>query len=149
MDKDNNNYEKMNFKDFVIIFVVWLGLFLLSLKYISISQDISNVKLVFLLACGMIYAISFVVYKKDRLYWLSGYTYREVSTMPSKKRIALSTKFYEVTFKVVSIISIYMILGFVTRTGWLLDTLVFTIGLIIYAILVYKKLSDVEKEFGR
>lgn len=124
------NYEKKTYKTFIIILIamiITIPIAGISLKNQSISKVI---KMIFSMAFIYITLIAFIIYKKERVYWISTYTYDAACKMRPEDRRKIGFNFFKMFGTATIVFILYSIIGTFIGTTALIDTLIF-IGILI------------------
>lgn len=138
--------EKRKYGGLIIILTLLIVLPIaavyLTKDYISESD---SSKVVYFVTSILLFAMSFIIYKKERLYWLNGYRYKDVIKMSPEHRQRLCEIFFRYFGSTTMIISIYMLIGIVLKTNFWLDFVVFLGGVLYAAIIIYIKMNVKEE----
>lgn len=136
MSENNKiNYEAKTYITFIILFCFMMLFILFSVAVLSkhYSEHIV-VKLIYLDICIVMFIISYIIKKKERIYWITSYTYNDAKNMEPEKRKIISNRFFSVFGKTMGILIIYLIIGLAINTSFILDTVIFVIG-VLYAVI--------------
>lgn len=144
----NRQYEKKTYKALLYIFLIWtLALIIFVIGIGNLINENVVTKVVYLSCLFMIYAIAHYVYKYDRIYWVSSFTYKETATMNTELRHNLASTFYFICLKFCVVLGFYFVLSMPLNTSILLDIAVFLIGLTWMAFSTHSSMLKEKKDF--
>lgn len=128
------NYEKKTYKGFVLILLVMIGTMFLLGKLLTAAnfKDLLIAKVILISMLLYLDLIAFIIYKKERVYWITTYSYEDARKMEPRQRKKIGGKLLTVFSAVTAVFIVYSIIGYLLGTDILLDGAVFTI-LIVFA----------------
>lgn len=133
--ENNNAYEKKTFKTFIILMITCLlSPFVFNSSLSSFLREEVIFKLIFIYITGVIILISYIVYKKERVYWISSYTYSDALKMTSQERKRIGFKLFKVVGTYFGILVVYFFVGIFLHFSLIVDTIVFSLLAIITCI---------------
>jgi small-conductance mechanosensitive channel len=128
------NYEKKTYKGFVLILLVMIGTMFLLGKLLTAAnfKDLLIAKVILISMLLYLDLIAFIIYKKERVYWITTYSYEDARKMEPRQRKKIGEKLLTVFSAVTAVFIVYSIIGYLLGADILLDGAVFAI-LIVFA----------------
>ena len=116
-------YEKKTYKSFVVGMILFGISFMLPICLMGkISADII-IRMMYLISFSYMAMLGKVIYKHQRIYWLSSYTYEMAKKMDPKRRELIAENFMILTLKVFLIFVVYCMLATLFIASFILDTI--------------------------
>jgi hypothetical protein len=129
---NSDYYEKKTYKSFIIIFIIMIFSSLLPIftnNYFKLSSSVS-IKLMFLIMNFCLIIISYIIYKKERVYWITSYDYETACNMTSEERKSIGKKLFR-SFRICfGISTIYIFISLIIGTSVLVDSIVFIVSVV-------------------
>ncbi|WP_425449318.1 hypothetical protein [Dethiothermospora halolimnae] len=123
-----------------MFFIIWLiGFFIILITaglFIEKNfehAELSTGKILLLLTLILLNILFYIIYKTEKVYWINGTSYKEAKAATSKRRKVFAIKHLKSFFVASCIYLIYCIFSFAINS-LMIDSLVFTIVLIVAAI---------------
>ena len=136
MNKYNNNeYETKTYGALIVLFCFMVFSIIFGAEFLGqyFSKDAVN-KLVCIDICIVFIIIAYIIKTKERIYWITSFSYEEAKNMEPEKRRIISKTFWDVFGRNMMVLILYMIAGLVIGTPFILDIIVFVVGVLFAAI---------------
>lgn len=129
------NYEKKTYKAFILILIAMIGTMLLLGKLLTrTSGDLIISKVIFTFMLLYMDLIAFIIYKKERVYWITTYSYEDACKMEPQQRKKIGKGLLAVFSAITAVFIVYSIIGYFFGTDVLLDGAVFAILLVVACV---------------
>ena len=130
------NYEKKTYKGFVLILLVMIGTMFLLGKLLTAAnfKDLLIAKVILISMLLYLDLIAFIIYKKERVYWITTYSYEDARKMEPRQRKKIGEKLLTVFSAVTAVFIVYSIIGYLLGADILLDGAVFAILIVIACV---------------
>lgn len=130
------NYEKKTYITFVLILLVMIGTIPLLGKLLAEANAKNLLIAKVVLTSMLLYLdlIAFIIYKKERVYWITTYSYEDARKMEPRQRKEIGKKLLTVFSAITAVFIVYSVIGYFFGTSPHLDGAVFAMLIVIACV---------------
>lgn len=134
-NKNGADYEKPEYLSFFIGLILFFLSVILPAACLkkSTSPDVA-IKIIFIICSLYMILLSFIIYKKERVYWITTYSYEDACEMDQKERKRICFRMFKTFGIVFGILIIYLLVGFLLKISFIADIIIFVVAVIIACI---------------
>lgn len=135
-NNNSSDYERKTYRLFILIFIILISFIIFGSTILSdYLSDYIVLKLIFIFCSLVLILLSYIIYIKERIYWISSYSYKKACSMSSDERKHIAMRFFMVFRTTFVLIILYMLIGMILKSSVIIDMIVFIIGTISAAIM--------------
>ncbi|MBI9011310.1 MAG: hypothetical protein JEZ08_03705 [Clostridiales bacterium] len=135
-------YESKTYISFVLI-LVFMMVSSMGLP-IFLNGRVSSsifIKIVYLDISLVMWYMSWVIYRKERIYWINNFTYKQAAEMDPEERKRISKLFFDTFGRGCLLIAVCMSIAFIIKTPFWIDLIILIIGFLAAGISFNIKLT--------
>lgn len=123
-------YESKTYFSFVFI-LVFMMVSSIAIPIFLVGMVSPNlfVKIAYLDVSLLLWYMSWIIYRKERIYWINNFTYKQAAEMDPEERMRISKLFFDTFGRGCLLVSLGMSIAIILNTPFWIDLIVLMIGL--------------------
>lgn len=143
----NEAYEKRSYGSLAILIgYMLLSVFVLVTNFAETLSDDVLSKIMYANIALVLLIMSYIIYAKDRIYWINSFSYKKAANMDPELRHEIAKLFFSVFGRACAIVLLYMPAGILLGTPMIMDTAVFLLMILGGSGYLYWKMLKLLKQ---